>query len=128
MSGQPVADKLLSMSAGDHMQEAERYADTAAAGRPIDAQLSQAHSLCAITQLVHRAALAMESQVAELRNQVPLTLDERRRVRIETRRQAWETVLSRLRKSSIDEEQIHYMRDLFQMLADAVGDKQEFPL
>lgn len=128
MSGQPVTDKLLSMSAGEHMQEAERHAETAAAGRPVDAFVSQAHSLCAITQLVHRGALALEAQVAELRSKVPLTLDERRRVRIETRRQAWETVLSRLRKSSIDEEQIRYMRDLFLMLAQEAGDVQEFPL
>lgn len=127
MSGLPVADKLLSMSAGEHMQEAERHAELAAAD-PTDAGVSQAHSLCAITQLVHRGALALEAQVAELRSQTPLRDQERRRVRMDARRAAWDMVRDRLRDWTVEEGDVTAMQALFAQLAQESGDVQEFPL
>lgn len=127
MSGEQVVDKLLSLSAGEHMQEAERHAELASAD-PTDAGISQAHSLCAITQLVHRGALALEAQVAELRSRTPLQDQERRRVRMDARRAAWDMVRDRLRDWTIEEGDVTSMRVVFAQLAQDAGDVQEFPL
>lgn len=59
MSGPQVGDKLLAMSAGEHMHEAERFAEGAEADHT-DAVVSQAHSLCAITQLAQEAGDVQE--------------------------------------------------------------------